>query len=109
MRLLRKLDHPNIMRYVGIGYYDASSEKKQRETMFLACEMMQGGALNRLVISQMLMPHKSLFTLVTALKWCINMADALVYLHSSQPKVIHRDLKLENILLKVRRDHGFMV
>eukprot|EP00798_Chlamydomonas_sp_ICE-L_P031247 gene31247-6391_t len=100
VRLLRKLDHPNIMRYIGIGCIEASTEKKQQETMFLACEVMQGGTLNRLVMSQMLMPHKSLYTLVTALKWCINMADALAYLHSSQTSVIHQDLKLENILLK---------
>eukprot|EP00798_Chlamydomonas_sp_ICE-L_P027314 gene27314-4619_t len=100
VRLLRKLDHPNIMRYIGIGYSDESSEKKKRESMFLACEVMQGGTLNKLVMHQMLMPHKSLYTLVTAMKWCINMADALAYLHTSQPTVIHRDLKLENILLK---------
>eukprot|EP00798_Chlamydomonas_sp_ICE-L_P024729 gene24729-10365_t len=109
VRLLRKLDHPNIMRYVGIGYVDASSEKTKRETMFLACEMMQGGTLRKLVMNQMLMPHKSLFTLATALKWCINIADALAYLHSSQPKVIHRDLKLENILLKGGVTHSTQV
>eukprot|EP00798_Chlamydomonas_sp_ICE-L_P013761 gene13761-19665_t len=106
VRLLRKLNHPNIMRYIGIGYSDESSEEKKGGTMFLACEVMQGGTLNKLVMNQMLMPHKSLYTLVTALKWCINMADALAYLQVSQPTVIHRALKLENILLKVRPGSG---
>jgi len=35
-----------------------------------------------------------------ALRWCQQVAEGMAYLHSCQPQVIHRDLKLENILLK---------
>eukprot|EP00983_Pelagomonas_calceolata_P065139 1148455-Pelagomonas_calceolata.AAC.6 len=32
-----------------------------------------------------------------ALEWMLQLAEALAYLHSANPKVIHRDLKLENV------------
>lgn len=32
-----------------------------------------------------------------ALRWLMQLADALAYLHSAIPKVIHRDLKLDNV------------
>eukprot|EP00198_Chlamydomonas_reinhardtii_P006512 XP_001695848.1 predicted protein [Chlamydomonas reinhardtii] len=34
-----------------------------------------------------------------ALAWMVEVAEAMAYLHSRQPLLIHRDLKLENILL----------
>jgi serine/threonine protein kinase len=35
-----------------------------------------------------------------AVRWMLDIACGLQYLHSRHPMVIHRDLKLENILLK---------
>ncbi|EFJ49423.1 hypothetical protein VOLCADRAFT_104311 [Volvox carteri f. nagariensis] len=37
---------------------------------------------------------------VQGLLWLIDVADAMTFLHSQQPLLIHRDLKLENILLQ---------
>ncbi|KAL4442953.1 hypothetical protein ABPG77_008444 [Micractinium sp. CCAP 211/92] len=34
-----------------------------------------------------------------ALRWCLGIASALQYLHSLSPPVMHRDLKLDNIML----------
>jgi eukaryotic-like serine/threonine-protein kinase len=31
--------------------------------------------------------------------WCIDILEAIVYLHTLPSPIIHRDLKLENILL----------
>ncbi|GFR48864.1 hypothetical protein Agub_g10712, partial [Astrephomene gubernaculifera] len=39
-----------------------------------------------------------------ALTWLIELADAMTYLHSRQPLLIHRDLKLENVLLRREAD-----
>ena len=33
------------------------------------------------------------------MRWALEIAQALHYLHSFKPMVVHRDLKLENILL----------
>lgn len=33
------------------------------------------------------------------LRWALNVAKAMSYLHSRKPMVVHRDLKPENILL----------
>ena len=33
------------------------------------------------------------------MRWALEIAQALCYLHSFKPMIVHRDLKLENILL----------
>lgn len=33
------------------------------------------------------------------MRWALQIAEALAYLHHFSPLVVHRDLKLENILL----------
>ena len=32
-------------------------------------------------------------------EWCAQVADGLAFLHAQQPLIIHRDVKLDNILL----------
>jgi serine/threonine protein kinase len=34
-----------------------------------------------------------------SLRWCLHIASALQYLHGGRPAVIHRDLKLDNVML----------
>ncbi len=36
---------------------------------------------------------------VHMLKWCIDLAGVLAFLHKSDPPIAHRDLKLENVML----------
>ncbi|GAX84910.1 hypothetical protein CEUSTIGMA_g12331.t1 [Chlamydomonas eustigma] len=98
--LMRKLNHNYIVDYIGIGYTDNSSQTSQRSSMFLVSELLEGGTLKHMVMNQMKEPHRDIYRHVDALRWCINIADALAYLHEVKPVVIHRDLKLENILLK---------
>ncbi len=59
----------------------------------------QGGSLARLLHKQMLAPWKWLYDNAAALEWSIDVAAALAYLHDSRPAVIHRDVKLDNVLL----------
>ena len=44
-------------------------------------------------------PVESLYTWLDAFRWLEQIAAALKYLHSLRPMVVHRDLKLENMLL----------
>lgn len=39
------------------------------------------------------------YTHEEGLQWCLQMARGLERLHTSSPVIVHRDLKLENILL----------
>ena len=55
---MRKLHHRNIVDYIGIGCTDKSSEAMRRSTMFLVSELLEGGTLKRLVMDQMMTPHK---------------------------------------------------
>ncbi|GIL79863.1 hypothetical protein Vretifemale_9028 [Volvox reticuliferus] len=44
------------------------------------------------------------YTDAQGILWLIDVADAMTYLHSRQPLLVHRDLKLENILLRKDAD-----
>eukprot|EP00200_Dunaliella_tertiolecta_P006473 CAMPEP_0202342260 /NCGR_PEP_ID=MMETSP1126-20121109/2900_1 /ASSEMBLY_ACC=CAM_ASM_000457 /TAXON_ID=3047 /ORGANISM="Dunaliella tertiolecta, Strain CCMP1320" /LENGTH=550 /DNA_ID=CAMNT_0048933189 /DNA_START=45 /DNA_END=1697 /DNA_ORIENTATION=+ len=100
--LTRKLKHRYIVDYIGVGYNDDSSEKAKQESMFIVQEYMNGGTLKSKVSKQMLSPSNTVYSNKQALEWMLQLAEALAYLHSANPKVIHRDLKLENVLLTSR-------
>ena len=96
-RLLRTMRHPYITQYIGIG-------TDCKGNAFLVEEYVGGGTLNRAVSRQSVRPHKTLFTVVQAATWAQQVAEALAYLHGSNPVVIHRDLKLANIPLRESPD-----
>eukprot|EP00798_Chlamydomonas_sp_ICE-L_P028489 gene28489-31645_t len=135
VNLMRKLQHKNIIQYVGIGSVDTTSEKMKKdtmflvselmedrycipggigcsettsdkmkkETMFLVSELMEGGTLKKLILKQMQNTSKLYFSRSDAIRWSYQIAQALAYCHKAVPQVIHRDLKLENILLQGER------
>lgn len=51
-------------------------------------------------------PHSAAYSYVDALTWACDIAAAVAHLHSLNPVVIHRDLKLENILLRKPQAQG---
>lgn len=62
--------------------------------------LTQGGALSVLVVNQMVEPYRTIYTDGDALQWLIDIAHGLAFLHHQcDPPVIHRDIKLDNILL----------
>jgi len=82
--ILSKIDHDGVVRMYHI--FDAE------ETLFIVMEIMEGGELYEEIIK------RSLFSESEASQILKQIVQALEYLHSLN--VVHRDLKLENLLLK---------
>ena len=93
--------YPNIrhiIEYIGCGSSDTSSANATKSSLFLVEEFVDGGTLMRVVCRQM-DSDEEIYRLEDAVRWLVGIAQGLKYLHQCQPMVIHRDLKLENILM----------
>lgn len=88
------------MKIIGIGASNLDDFDSMRQSMFFVQEYMDGGSLKDKVIAQMMERTKEVYSMQDALQWLIEIASAVHYLHAvCRPMIIHRDLKLENILL----------
>ncbi|CAB3375388.1 Hypothetical predicted protein [Cloeon dipterum] len=83
---LSRVRHENIIRL-----YGASTVRP----VCLVMEFAEGGSLYNLLHSR---PYRT-YTAGHAISWALQCARGVAYLHSLQPKVIHRDLKPPNLLL----------
>lgn len=94
------------MAYIGFGGSNASAAEQLLESgaaaspppagasVYIVQEFAAGGSLKDLVMAQMQKPFQKLYSDADALRWSLQLAEALRYLHNAQPTVIHRDLKL---------------
>ena len=78
----QRLDHPAIIKVF---------EPAQKSRMYIAMEYVEGERLSERLHRDRRLP------VATALDLVIQVADALVYLHSHD--VVHRDLKPDNIMI----------
>ena len=62
-------------------------------------ELGRGGSVAKQVYAQMVQVHSRLYTDHDALKWMRDVAEALRFLHTLPKPVVHRDMKLENMLI----------
>lgn len=85
--LLRRLCHPNIVRY-----HD-SFMSRNGDSLCISMEYCDGGDL----ASQIKNARRQLFTEEKILHWFVQMALGLHYMHTN--KVLHRDLKTQNVFL----------
>ncbi|RLN94765.1 hypothetical protein BBJ28_00005283 [Nothophytophthora sp. Chile5] len=88
IRLVSRLDHPNIVAFVGVAW----SIEADLQALF---EFIENGDL-RLYLSAPTLHHH--WTRVK-FQLAIDVIEALVYVHSFIPPLVHRDLKSRNVLI----------
>ncbi|GMF30904.1 unnamed protein product [Phytophthora fragariaefolia] len=91
IKMMAMVDHPCIVRFIGVAW-DSFSD------LLAVMEFMEGGDLRSLLDRFKLERRPRGFGLDKA-RIALQTAQALTYLHSLDPKVLHRDLKSRNILL----------
>ncbi|KAG9404120.1 hypothetical protein AC1031_005659 [Aphanomyces cochlioides] len=100
IRLCARLEHPKIVKFVGISW-------STLQDLAVLSEFMTNGDVTGLIRKERKKPENQ-----RMVQWfprgyggpsktaiAADVIDALVYLHSFQPTVIHRDLKSKNVLL----------
>ncbi|GMH28481.1 hypothetical protein Nepgr_030324 [Nepenthes gracilis] len=87
IHLLKTLKHKNIMKFY-TSWIDAT-----RKNINFVTEMFTSGTLR-----QYRLKHKKI-NLRAVKHWCRQILEGLLYLHSHDPPVIHRDLKCDNIFI----------
>mmetsp|Transcript_32350 Transcript_32350/g.78706 ORF Transcript_32350/g.78706 Transcript_32350/m.78706 type:complete len:262 (-) Transcript_32350:578-1363(-) len=87
VKLLSCLNHPNIIRTIGVCF----------EGGFIVMELMTDGSLKDFLTSKNL--HQKPVSMATVLNYSIQIGRGLRHLHDQNPKIIHRDLKPGNVLI----------
>ncbi len=91
--LLNRLRHaalPVVMDYFAIG-----------ERQFLVMQYIPGKDLEQLLVERK-ERGQGVFLASQVLRWADQLLDALEYLHSQKPPIIHRDIKPQNLKLTPR-------
>lgn len=89
IKIMARLDHPKIVRFIAVSWMNAV-------TIQAVTEFMDCGDLKSLLDSNR---AEQLTWANLKCQIAIDIADALVYLHTLNPKLIHRDLKSRNVLI----------
>lgn len=88
IKLVAKLEHPRIVGFVGAAW----TIETDLQALF---EFVEGGDLRAYLEN----PHALRSWCAEKVQIAIDIVEALVYVHSFSPPIVHRDLKSRNILL----------
>lgn len=83
-----KVHHPNLVQLLGYS--------RTKDAKLLVYEFFENGSLNRYMRGG---GKETLLDWHTRLKIALGAAKGIAYLHSCEPRIIHRDVKSSNILL----------
>mmetsp|Transcript_14682 Transcript_14682/g.44325 ORF Transcript_14682/g.44325 Transcript_14682/m.44325 type:complete len:462 (+) Transcript_14682:410-1795(+) len=99
-KLLASLHHPSIVTVVGMGFHvSASGQRVDKSSAFICMEPCLHGSLRDLVRHQMKHFNKVVYKYADALRWALQLAEGLDHMHSRSPMLLHRDVKLDNVLI----------
>ncbi|KAL3672606.1 hypothetical protein V7S43_001901 [Phytophthora oleae] len=88
IKLVANFDHPNIVKFIGAAW-------TAEHDLQMILEYMDGGDLRRYLSS----PRTPTGWTHEKFGVAISIIEALLYLHSFVPPLLHRDLKSKNVLL----------
>ncbi|KAF5276882.1 hypothetical protein FQA39_LY06433 [Lamprigera yunnana] len=89
VRILRKLNHPNIMRLI--------EEQDTKPLLYLICELVKGGDLFDAITVAQKFSEEQAALMIT------HLTSALAYLHNLN--IVHRDVKPENLLVNMENSN----
>ncbi|KAJ8539045.1 hypothetical protein ON010_g12826 [Phytophthora cinnamomi] len=90
-KLMAGLVHPHVVRFVGVAWGSLAD-------LCVLTELMKGGDLRTLLKGYDSRKHPQGID-QDKIRIAFHIAQALTYMHSLSPVVIHRDLKSKNVLL----------
>ncbi|KAK4530831.1 hypothetical protein CCYA_CCYA05G1688 [Cyanidiococcus yangmingshanensis] len=87
VELLSQLRHPNVLLYMG-----ATADPQQ--PLCIISELFPGGSVHDLLFKRRKRLSKR-----QKFRIAVSVARGMLYLHSSRPQILHRDLKSSNVLI----------
>ncbi|MCD7927262.1 MAG: serine/threonine protein kinase [Oscillospiraceae bacterium] len=90
LRILRRLDHPQLPRFCELGRGDG--------VLYIVQDYLPGVSLKQILESNRRMGVPARWPKV--LGWMYSACEPLAYLHESQPPILHCDIKPANLILR---------
>ena len=84
--MLKKLSHPNLPSIIDVIDKD--------DSFIIVMDYIEGGSLQKRL--EKMGPQNA----DDVVRWALQLADVLGYLHSRKPPIIYRDMKPSNVMLK---------
>lgn len=89
-KIMKGLDHPYLPRVV--------ETMEDPKNLYLVMDYVDGHTLTDVIKSEGSLPQNKV------LKWMKQLAVACKYLHDSNPQIIYRDMKTDNVMLQTNGD-----